>query len=82
MRAAFAILLAWLCLAAPAFAEKRLALVIGNNDYQHIAKLKKAVADATAYENVLREKGFSVQVGYDLSMEDMKLAVADFVEKI
>ena len=82
MRAAFAILLAWLCLAAPALAEKRLALVIGNNDYQHIAKLKKAVADATAYENVLREKGFLVQVGYDLSMEDMKLAVADFVEKI
>ena len=82
MRAAFAILLAWLCLAAPALAENRLALVIGNNDYQHIGKLDKAVADAKAYAKVLREKGFSVQEGYDLSTDDMFSAVADFVEKI
>ena len=52
---------------APALAENRLALVIGNNDYQHIDKLKKAVADARAYASVLRDKGFSVQEGYDLS---------------
>ena len=82
MRAAFVVLLAWLCLTAPALAENRLALVIGNNNYQHIDKLKKAVADARAYTSVLRDKGFSVQEGYDLSTDDMNGAVADFVDKI
>ena len=50
---------AWICLAASARAENRLALVIGNDDYQHIDKLQKAKADAKAYAAVLREKGFS-----------------------
>ena len=82
MRAWIVVVLAWLCLAASARAENRLALVIGNDDYQHIDKLQKAVADAKAYAAVLREKGFSVQEGYDLSILDMSGAVADFVEKI
>jgi hypothetical protein len=68
MRAWVVVVLAWLCLAASARAENRLALVIGNDDYQHIDKLQKAVADAKAYAAVLREKGFSVQEGYDLSI--------------
>ena len=82
MRAWIVVVLAWLCLAASARAENRLALVIGNDDYRHIDKLQKAVADARAYATVLREKGFSVQEGYDLSILDMSGAVADFVEKI
>src|SRR5271155_5052009 len=82
MRAAFVVLLAWLCLSAPALAENRLALVIGNDDYQHIDKLQKAKADAKAYAAVLREKGFSVQEGYNLSILDMSGAVADFVARI
>src|SRR4051812_10408909 len=32
--------------AAPAYAEKRVALVIGNNDYKNVPKLQKAVNDA------------------------------------
>ena len=68
--------------AAPQTAGRRVALVIGNDDYQHIDKLQKAKADATAYAAVLRGKGFSVQEGYDLSMLEMSSAVADFVQKI
>jgi uncharacterized caspase-like protein len=71
VRAWIVVLLAWICLAAAARAENRLALVIGNDDYRHIDKLQKAVADAKAYAAVLREKGFSVQEGYDLSILDM-----------
>ena len=82
MRSWIAILLSWLFLATSAFAENRLALVIGNDDYQHIDKLQKAKADAKAYAAVLREKGFSVQEGYDLSILDMSGAVADFVARI
>ena len=35
-----------LLLAQPAHAEKRVALVIGNNDYKNVPKLQKAVNDA------------------------------------
>jgi hypothetical protein len=37
------------------FAAKRLALVIGNNDYKEVPKLEKAVGDATAIGEKLAE---------------------------
>ena len=42
---AAAVCIAALCmtLAAPAYAAKRVALVIGNNDYKFVPKLQKAV---------------------------------------
>jgi len=48
VRAALALSLAlsYLALAQPAHAEKRVALVIGNNDYKNVPKLQKAVNDA------------------------------------
>ena len=51
-RLAFPGAIAWgsiaalMMLAAPAHAEKRVALVIGNNDYKNVPKLQKAVNDA------------------------------------
>jgi hypothetical protein len=33
-------------LAAPVHAEKRVALMIGNNDYRNVPKLQKAINDA------------------------------------
>ena len=72
----------WFCLAMPAHAEKRLALVIGNNSYQHIDKLFKANADAKGYADLLREKGFLVQDRYDLGFDDMEAAVGGFVDRI
>ena len=35
--------------AAPAYAEKRVALVVGNNDYKNVPKLLKAVNDCLLY---------------------------------
>jgi hypothetical protein len=75
-------LLAWLGLAGSALAENRLALVIGNDSYQHIDALRKARADAKGYADLLREKGFSVEDRYDLGFVDMQGAVAEFIEKI
>ena len=49
-------------LAAPAHAEKRVALVIGNNDYKNVPKLQKAVNDARTMGEVLKRLGFSVMV--------------------
>jgi hypothetical protein len=45
---------------APAFAEKRVALVIGNNDYRNVPPLQKAVNDARAMSDALKQLGFTV----------------------
>ncbi len=57
-------LVAWslLALAQPAHAEKRVALVIGNNDYKNVPKLQKAVNDARTMGDTLKQLGFSVMV--------------------
>jgi Caspase domain len=49
--------------AEPAHAEKRVALVIGNNDYKHVPKLQKAVNDARTMGDTLKQLGFSVMIG-------------------
>jgi Caspase domain len=51
--------LAW---AQPAHAAKRVALVIGNNDYKNVPKLQKAVNDARAMGETLKQLGFRVMV--------------------
>jgi uncharacterized caspase-like protein len=51
-----------LALAPPAHAEKRVALVIGNNDYKNVPKLQKAVNDARTMGETLKQLGFSVMV--------------------
>jgi hypothetical protein len=52
----------FVALAAPAQAEKRVALVIGNNDYRNVPKLQKAVNDARTMGDTLKQLGFSVMV--------------------
>src|SRR6201996_6516192 len=49
-------------LAIPAQAAKRLALVVGNNDYRNVPKLQKAVNDARAMGDTLKQLGFSVML--------------------
>jgi hypothetical protein len=56
------IAVASLALAQPAHAEKRVALVIGNNDYKNVPKLQKAVNDARTMGDTLKQLGFSVMV--------------------
>ncbi len=51
-----------LAVAAPAHAEKRVALVIGNNDYKNVPKLQKAVNDARTMGETLKQLSFSVMV--------------------
>src|ERR1700759_1373295 len=56
------IAIALLTLAAPAQAENRVALVIGNNDYKNVHKRQKAGNDARTMGETLRQLGFSVMV--------------------
>ena len=51
-----------MCVASPALAEKRVALVVGNNDYRNVPKLQKAVNDARTMGDTLKQLGFTVMV--------------------
>src|SRR5260221_4755762 len=51
-----------LAIAQPAHAEKRVALVIGNNDYRNVPKLQKAVNDARTMGDTLKQLCFTVVV--------------------
>ncbi len=62
LTAATGIAVAILASAAPVQAEKRVALVIGNNDYKNVPKLQKAVNDARTMGDTLRQLGFAVMV--------------------
>src|SRR5881397_1109369 len=53
---------ALMMLAAPAHAEKRVALVVGKNDYKNVPKLQKAVNDARTMGDTLKQLGFTVMV--------------------
>lgn len=60
LRTLLAGLIAITAFVAPAFAEKRVALVIGNNDYRNVPPLQKAVNDARAMSDALKQLGFTV----------------------
>ena len=60
--AALGLAAAFIVLTAPAQAAKRVALVVGNNDYRNVAKLQKAVNDARTMGDTLKQLGFSVMV--------------------
>src|ERR1700744_1032503 len=51
-----------LALLAPAQAAKRVALVVGNNDYKNVPRLQKAVNDARTMGETLKQLGFSVML--------------------
>ncbi|MCC8963895.1 caspase family protein [Bradyrhizobium sp. Pear76] len=61
--------IAFAALAAPAQAEKRVALVIGNNDYRNVPKLQKAVNDARTMGDTLKQLGFNVMVAENLNRQ-------------
>jgi formylglycine-generating enzyme required for sulfatase activity len=77
-------LAAVLSVAAPAaYAEKRVALVIGNANYSKVAKLPNPARDAGAVETMLRAAGFeAVDVKRDLGRDAMRRALRDFSDKV
>ena len=57
--------------ATPALAERRLALVIGNDAYENVVPLRKAVNDAVTIGDTLSELGFEVTVAKNLARREM-----------
>jgi Caspase domain len=64
--------------AAPGRAEKRVALLIGNNAYQNVPALKTAVNDARSLAGVLRKLNFTVVVAENQSRHSMSEALLAF----
>src|SRR5438105_14981962 len=69
---------ALMMLAEPAHAEKRVALVIGNNDYKNVAKLQKAVNDARTMGDTLKQLGFSVMVAENQTRQQFSQTLLAF----
>jgi uncharacterized caspase-like protein/uncharacterized protein YecT (DUF1311 family) len=63
-------------------ASKRLALVIGNSDYQHTSSLPNPVNDAQLITSVLRAQGFEVFSHVNIDLKKMKRAIADMASAI
>ena len=85
LAAALACLLGAGLAAAPATAEKRVALAIGNDLYPNLPadrQLKKAANDATTIADALSSLGFEVIVGTNLGRQAMIDKLADFTARL
>ena len=65
-----------------AFAEKRVALVIGQSAYRAVTPLPNPANDAKKVTEMLGNAGFEVTTASDLSQNDMQQAVSNFAAKV
>jgi len=75
---ALAVAATLLAAVAPAEAGKRVALVIGNNDYRNVPKLQKAVNDARTMGDTLKQLGFSVMVAENQTRQGFSQSLLAF----
>jgi len=72
---------ALLLLCQPAWAGKRVALVVGNAAYQNAPTLPNPVNDGAVIATTLRDAGFDVDSRHDLSAVEMRRALRDFSDR-
>lgn len=73
------VLAVFLLLSQPAFAEKRVALVMGNSAYEKVTPLSNPTNDANAMSAMLKGAGFDVvTLKLDLKVNEMRRALRDF----
>jgi uncharacterized caspase-like protein len=65
-----------------AVADNRVALVIGQSNYQAVVALPNPANDAKAVSQLLTEAGFEVVSAADLSQTEMREKIADFAAKV
>ena len=66
----------------PAFAEKRVALVLGNSAYQNVAKLPNPVNDGAVIAATLKDAGFDVvDSRHDLPAAETRRVLRDFADR-
>jgi uncharacterized caspase-like protein len=73
---------ALLLVCQPAFAAKRVALVLANSAYQNVAPLPNPVNDGAVMATTLRDAGFDVvDYRHDLSAIETRRALRDFADR-
>src|SRR5216110_50946 len=73
---------AFLLVSEPAFAEKRVALVLGNSNYQNVAPLANPVNDSAKIASTLKDAGFDiVEERHDLPAAETRRALRDFADR-
>ena len=82
MRLVLGLLLGVLCAGMASAQQPRLALVIGNQDYANVPKLRNAAADAQAMAALLRERGFDVTERLNLDRRNLLRSFEDFRAKV
>src|SRR3981081_2975744 len=65
-----------------AFAENRVALVIGQSNYHSVGAIPNPATDARAMSRLLGDAGFDVPSAADLSQNEMREKVSDFAAKV
>jgi uncharacterized caspase-like protein len=70
-----------LCSADAALADKRVAFVVGNGAYKNVAQLPNPPIDAKAMAATLRNVGFEVIEGTNLTRDTMTAKLLDFGKK-
>lgn len=65
-----------------AFAENRIALVIGQSNYRAVVALPNPANDAKAMSQLLREAGFEVLSAADLTQTEMREKIGDFAAEV
>lgn len=69
-------------LASASVAERRLALVIGNSNYETVTALPNPANDAKAVAQLLNSAGFEVVMAFDLGRDTLRQVVAEFSARI
>src|SRR5712672_2483222 len=73
---------ALLLVCQPAFADKRVALVIGNSAYQNVAQLPNPVNDGATIAATLKDAGFDVvDSRHDLPAAETRRVLRDFADR-
>ena len=80
-RVIISITILFLCSSADAFAERRVALVIGNSNYVNVTRLPNPEKDASAIAAALSRLGFEVTHRDNLGVDAMRKALAVFEDK-
>jgi uncharacterized caspase-like protein len=74
-------LICMLCTADAAKADRRVAFVVGNGTYKNVAQLPNPPIDAKAMAGVLRNVGFEVVEGTNLTRDKMTEKLLEFGKK-
>lgn len=74
----WAILTTFCLFSSPTFAEKRVALVIGNFAYRQVTQLRTPKNDVVLMASTLKASGFEVKTVFNANLSDIRKALIEF----